>query len=242
MREEILSENVRLFQGDCRDIIPTLKGVDLVVSDPPYGIEDLVGSSYARDKSKDASGARVNLIANDKNLSVVSEAFTLVRKQLKNAWVAAFYSCRITPTFFKDMSMFREDEYFGEMVWDKKVPGMGTQIRYQHENIAVWRVGKPQPITDCMSVISFTGSRGAGEKCSDGSSHPHEKPHKVMLNVVAPFPGKMVLDPFCGTGSTGAAAVELKRGFVGIELSPKYFEIALRKVGAALKQPVSFWE
>jgi DNA modification methylase len=228
---EKLTDNVTLYCGDCREVIPILRGVDIVASDPPYGIEDLVGG-YGR-----ADGDKT--IANDKDLRVVAEAFALVRKQLRSAWVAAFYSCRITPTFFRDMSMFREDEYFGEMVWDKKAPGLGTQIRYQHENIAVWRVGKPKPMEDCMSLFGYTALRGDARS---GSGHPHEKPHRVMLSVVAPFPGKLVLDPFMGTGSTGAAAVELKRGFVGIELSPKYFDIACKKIEAAIRQPVAFWE
>lgn len=252
IRKEQLADDVVLYCGDCREVIPTLRGVDLVVSDPPYGIDGVVGDgrgAYGRTHlSSGGAGAAVitrsnddRRIHSDKDLRVVNETFTLVRKQMsKNAWVALFYSCRITPKFFRDMSMFREDEYFGEIIWDKRTPGMGTQIRYRHENVAVWRIGSPQPMTDCMSTVEYAALRG--DKRSEGSSHPHEKPHKVMLNVVAPFPGKMVLDPFCGTGSTGAAAVELKRGFIGIELSPKYFEIALRKIEKALAQPVSFWE
>src|SRR5579872_3320878 len=117
---------------------------------------------------------------------------------------SAFYSSRITPIFFKDMAMFKDTEYFGEMIWDKRTPGLGTQIRYKHENVAVWRVGKPAQMEDCMS--SFDYSTLKGDAKHQGSTHPHEKPHQVMINVVGPFPGKTILDPFCGTGSTGAAA------------------------------------
>jgi site-specific DNA-methyltransferase (adenine-specific) len=59
-----------------------------------------------------------------------------------------------------------------------------------------------------------------------------------MRNV----PGKIVLDPFMGTGSTGAACVRLRRGFIGIEFDPKYFEFARKKIDATLKQPFNFWE
>lgn len=237
---EKLADDVTLYCGDCREVIPTLKGVDAVISDPPYGIQDLIGGYGRTQLTSEKGGSNDRHIANDKDLRVVSEAFTLARKQLKNAWVAAFYSCRITPKFFKDMTMFRENEYFGEMVWNKKTPGLGTQIRYQHENVAFWRVGKPEQLNDCMSLFDFVALRGTAR--SDGSSHPHEKPDQVMLNVVGAVPGKLVLDPFMGTGSTGAAAVKLKRGFVGVELNPKYFDVACKKIGAAIKQPQAFWE
>ncbi len=238
-RIEKLADNVTLYCGDCREVIPTLTFKDVsVVSDPPYGIEDLVGNSYGRQDA--AIGGKRHLIANDKNLDVVRDAFKLIRLKLKKSWVAAFYSCRITPTFFKMMESagYAESNYFGEMIWDKKMPGMGGQIRYQHENVAFFRVGNPAPLMDVMSVTSFVPMHSA----SNGG-HPHEKPHQVMVNVVSTLPDKTtVLDPFMGSGSTGAAAVQLKHGFVGIELSPKHFDTACKKIGAAIKQPVAFWE
>lgn len=250
MREEKLSDNVRLILGDAREVVPTLKGagIDAMVTDSPYGIQDLVGG-YGRTqlttgvKGTKMDARRVNdlRIHNDRDLKVVGEVFALARSIMnKNAWVAAFYSCRITPRFFKDMSMFTEDEYFGEMIWNKKAPGLGTQVRYCHENVAFWRLGKPEPLADCMSLFEFAALKGTTR--SEGSSHPHEKPDKVMDNVVSVVPGKVILDPFCGTGSTGAAAVRAKRGFVGIELDPKYFDVACAKVAKALATPTAFWE
>lgn len=236
VRVEQLADNVTLYCGDCREVIPTLGKIDAVVSDPPYGIETLVGK-YGRTGSTSDSH-----IANDTNLKVVGEAMALVRKQMaKKAWLAAFYSCRITPTFFKMMQAagYHDDDYFGEVVWDKRTPGLGTQIRYQHENVAFYRIGKPDQLTDIMSITSFASLKGDAK---GGNTHPHEKPHQVMMNIVGVVPGAVILDPFMGTGSTGAAAVQLRRGFDGIELDPKHFEVALRKVGAALKQPTAFWE
>lgn len=242
VRKEQLAENVVLYCGDCREVIPTLdlKGVD-VVSDPPYGIQELIGGYGRTQLTKGPTAKNDRHIANDTDLRVVVGAFELLRKQLKNSWVMAFYSCRITPVFFRDMAMFKDHEYFGEFVWDKKTPGLGTQIRYQHENVAVWQVGKPPPLWDTMSLVAYTSLKG--EQRSVGSSHPHEKPHNVMMHVVGAIPDKRtIIDPFAGTFSTGAAAVQSKRGFIGIELDSKHFEIGLKKVGAALRQPTNFWE
>ena len=230
MKIEQLSDNVTLYCGDARKIIPILKLDKVsVVTDSPYGIEDLV-TGYGRTYK----GIGHKTIANDKNLDVVDDVFKLLRKQLRNAWVAAFYSARISPKFFKVMESY---EYFGEMIWDKRAPGFGAQIRYQHENVAFFKIGKPKELNDTMSVISYATMKGENK-----SDHPHEKPHQVMLNIVGAVPGGVVIDPFMGTGSTGAAAVQLKRGFIGIEVDQKHFDVARKKIGAAIKQPVAFWE
>ena len=52
--------------------------------------------------------------------------------------------------------------------------------------------------------------------------------------------GPVILDPFMGSGTTGVAAVNAGKQFVGIEREPKYFEIALRRIDEALKQPFLF--
>ena len=53
---------------------------------------------------------------------------------------------------------------------------------------------------------------------------------------------KLVLDPFMGSGTTGVACVKLGRKFIGIELEPKYFDIACRRIEDAYKQPDMFIE
>ena len=244
MKKEQLADNVTLFCGDAREVIPLLGRLDktALVSDPPYGIEDLV-TGYGRSSLSGARGKlshqfRDKKISNDRNLNVVDEVLTLSRSQLKTSWVVLFYSCRISPKFF---SMMKDYEYFGEVIWDKKSPGLGTQIRYQHENVAFFKTGKPPDLNDGMSIISYAAIKGENRSSTHGA-HPHEKPHQVMVNIVDMVPGGVVIDPFMGTGSTGAAAVQLKRGFIGIEIDPKHFEVAIKKVSAAIKQPVAFWE
>jgi hypothetical protein len=86
-------------------------------------------------------------IANDRNLDACREVTDLCARQHAGGYVAAFYSCRISDQFFAAMAGLGRDDapltYFGEIVWDKKAPGMGNPIRYQHENVALFRVGEP---------------------------------------------------------------------------------------------------
>lgn len=69
--------------------------------------------------------------------------------------------------------------------------------------------------------------------------HPHEKPLAVIewLVRVCSVGSQTILDPFMGSGTTGVAAVKLGRQFIGIEIEPKYFDIACRRIEEAHRQP-----
>lgn len=72
-----------------------------------------------------------------------------------------------------------------------------------------------------------------------GREHPTQKPVEVMRWCVEKTKGSVV-DPFMGSGTTGVAAVKLGRHFTGIELDPGYFDIACRRIAAALREPDMF--
>jgi site-specific DNA-methyltransferase (adenine-specific) len=72
--------------------------------------------------------------------------------------------------------------------------------------------------------------------------HPTQKPLSLLTDLIERLDGESVLDPFMGSGTTGVAAVRLGRKFTGIEIEPKYFDIAVRRISDALKQPDFFIE
>ncbi|BBB99366.1 DNA-methyltransferase [Bradyrhizobium elkanii] len=73
--------------------------------------------------------------------------------------------------------------------------------------------------------------------------HPTQKPLAVMKWTLEQFPNcQTILDPFMGSGTTGVAAVKMGRQFIGIEIEPKYFDIACKRISEALKQPDMFIE
>ena len=69
-------------------------------------------------------------------------------------------------------------------------------------------------------------------------AHPCAKPLKVMLWVVhrVSFPAQCILDPFMGSGTTGVACVQLGRSFLGIEIEPRYFDLACTRIEDAMRQ------
>lgn len=212
-RKEIIGD-CTLYLGDCLEIMPTLGKVDAVVTDPPYGIEDIVGG-YGREG---------RTIQNDTTLTVCHDMLNMGTVFYNDVWVACFYSCRVSAEFFQGVVGV---EYFGEVIWDKKVPGMGRGIRYQHENIAFFKKGTPSKLKDTFSVVRFL-------RC--GEEHPHQKPNALMEFLCDVVPGETILDPFMGSGTTGVACVNLGRKFIGIELEPKYFDIACKRIDQATRQ------
>jgi DNA modification methylase len=79
------------------------------------------------------------------------------------------------------------------------------------------------------------------KRSDTGRTHPTQKPIEVMSWSVK-FTTGTVLDPFMGSGTTGVACVKLGRKFIGIELEPKYFDIACQRIQKAYDQPDIFIE
>lgn len=76
-----------------------------------------------------------------------------------------------------------------------------------------------------------------------GKQHPTQKPIEVMNWCLGFLPaGVSVVDPFCGSGTTGIACVKRGYAFTGIEIDPGYFDIACRRIEAALREPDMFIE
>jgi site-specific DNA-methyltransferase (adenine-specific) len=196
--------------------VAELQGIDCIATDPPYGIEELVGG-YGR-------GGRT--IANDRTLDVCHEGLRLAALRLESGYIAAFYSPRVTPAFHVEATL--DAEHCGELCWDKKAPGMGGKgLRYQHESIALWKRGDPPDMGPIFSVLPYYRA---------GEVHPHEKPIPLMKRLLASLGGTAVLDPFMGSGSTGVAAVDLGRRFVGVELDEGHFATACARIEEVQRQ------
>jgi DNA modification methylase len=217
MRKEVLAEGVELYLGDCREILPTLGPVDAVITDPPYGISH--SSNYG------ASWENTQ-IQNDGDTSVRDE----VLRDFEN--VAAFGTWKTPPI----------ERTKGSLVWDKgpafgmgdlKFPWKGSwELIYIRGNI--WRGARDEGVLKGHIQVSWE---------SHGRGHPHQKPVSLCEAIIQKLPfGCSILDPFMGSGTTGVAAVKLGRKFIGVEIEPKYFDIARTRIALALAQPDLFIE
>lgn len=119
------------------------------------------------------------------------------------------------------------------IIWQKSNP-MPRNInrRYvQDMEFAIWAVQKKAkwvfnklPDVSYNRAFFVTNTVAGKEKLG----HPTQKSLELMkkLILIHTNQGELILDPFMGSGSTGAAAIELKRNFIGVEMDPKYFQIA----------------
>jgi DNA modification methylase len=203
-----------LYLGDCMDILPTLPKVDAVITDPPYGINE--------NSKKVAS--RVNLAAPkdygdfdwDK-APPSNELIDLIRtKGQHQAFFGGNYftlpptSCWLVWDKLNGDSDFADCE-LAWTNWDKAVR------RLQ------WR---------------WNGMIRQG---NEERYHPTQKPLEVMKWVITLCPkSETILDPFMGSGTTGVAAIQMGRKFIGIEREPKYFDIACKRIEQAVAQPRLF--
>lgn len=214
---ERLSDDVTLYQGDCREILPTLGKFDAVVTDPPYGI--------SHSSNHGATWQKTN-IANDFDTSA-------------RDWVSDY--CFNKPCiFFGTWKTPPVSTARACVVWDKGPAfGMGDLS-------LPW---KPSFELAYICGNGWTGTRGEGVLRgpvvvsweSAGRVHPHQKPVWLAEHFITRIPdATIIVDPFMGSGTTGVAAVKLGRQFTGIELEPKYFDIACRRISEAMKQPDLF--
>jgi site-specific DNA-methyltransferase (adenine-specific) len=118
---------------------------------------------------------------------------------------------------------------FGMLVWDKTYFGMGTHFRHQHELILHFTHGPGREAArrDQGNVLHCKPVRKG--------SHFPEKPLSLMADLlsVVTSGSQTVLDPFMGSGTTGVACAHLGRPFIGIEIEPRWFDLACDRIKAA---------
>jgi site-specific DNA-methyltransferase (adenine-specific) len=197
-------EGIVIYHGDCREILPQLEPVDLVLTDPPYGI-DYQSARRTEHQRKDK-------IFGDKE-------FPLWLFEICTPLNALFVWCRwdILPKIPMPKSF---------IVWDKGRHSMGNlehEYGRQWEAIAFYPGIKHQFIKRPVDIIK------ASCVSPDKLSHPNEKPVAAILPLIKSHRGN-ILDPFMGSGTTLVAAKQLGRKAIGIEIEEKYCEIAVKRL------------
>ena len=202
------------------------KSVDLVLTDPPYGINFIP----QRINSKKRLGK--NPIANDEIqgeqwkewfLPICKECFRF----LKNDGVAFFFS-GFNPYYYYYYCMMESGfEIKANIIWVKNNFGMGYHFRRQYEQILVGFKGNVPVPKKAMSDVIF-------EKKINGIVllHSCQKPEKLIRILLNQYSNEndVVFDPFMGSGTTAVACKQLNRNFIGFEISQEYVDIANKRL------------
>lgn len=198
-----------LYLGDCRDILPHLPKVDLVLTDPPYGF--LSGSSgHGSGKLKNR---KLNVL--DTQWDSAPPSDETIRQVISLGgdailWGGNYFSlppCR------------------GILIWDKQQPWKN----FSAAEMAWTTFNRP--------AAMFRISSSLADKGFD-NDHPTVKPLELIewCLDLAPKTTSTVADPFMGSGTTGVACANMGKTFYGIEREPKYFEIACKRIEQAYAQ------
>jgi site-specific DNA-methyltransferase (adenine-specific) len=203
--------------GDCLKILPTLSGIDAVVSDPPYGMKWRTDSTrFKPPKPGTRNGIRWAPILGD-DQPFEPEPWLAYRKVI--LWGANHYAAQL-PRGTTLVWLKRNDHAFGSFLSDAEIGWMkGGQGVYCHR---------------ALFYPTTRRQEGGGM-----AAHPTQKPVDLMRWCIARLklkPGATILDPYMGSGTTGVAAVSMGFNFIGIELDRKYFRIAYRRIKSALSQ------
>lgn len=221
-RKETIGD-ATLYLGDCRDILPTLGKLDAVVTDPPYGIGfPYLSYDDSRENLRELVPHLISAIE-AANRAVILCGPTQIHEYPAPAWVGA-----ITWNTTGSFGAFGYSQWTPVLLYGQDLPGFGN----------VNGVTK----TDTYQI---NGGAAVGfQRNADEAAHTCPKPLNIMQRMVQRYVGchETILDPFMGSGTTGVAALKLGRKFIGIEIEPKYFDIACRRIEEAWKQPRLFSE
>ena len=197
-----------IYHGDCREILPTLEPVDLVLTDPPYGIA-LETSYRLRGRGRLAQCVDYPEIIGDSEH--FDPQFILDLDVPTVLWGANYYAHRLPETsgwlvWDKRTGRMQNDQADAELAWTNVIKGVRV---FAHE----WN--------------GFRRDSEPGEHY-----HPAQKPVALLRWVLTHrwIPEGKVLDPFMGSGTTLRAAKDLRRKAIGIEIEERYCEIAVNRM------------
>ncbi len=202
----------RIICGDCVEVMAGFpaESIECIVTDPPYGVQ-----------YKDRLGRSVH---NDDNTDWLLPSFTQMYRVLeRDGFCVSFYGWSRMGEFWKawKASGFR---VVGHLTFPKRYASCTRILKYQHENAFLLAKGNPKPHAIIGDVVDWM-SAGNG-------LHPTQKPLGVLAPLVKAFskPGGIVLDPFCGSGSSLMAAKLLGRRYVGMELDDGHYRTAVQRL------------
>jgi modification methylase len=246
----------QILTGDCIEAMRSLPGasIDMIFADPPYNLQ--LGGDLAR-----PDGSHVDAVTDhwDKFDSFAAydkftrEWLTEARRVLKpngSLWViGSYHNIFRVGALMQDMGFW----ILNDIVWRKANPMpnfKGTRFTNAHETLIWASMGEKAKYTFNYRTMKTLNDElqmrsdwvlpicGGQERIrKDGvKAHPTQKPEALLYRVMLATtkPGDIVLDPFFGTGTTGAVARRLGRSWIGCERESAYREVAMERIELAL--------
>ena len=223
-RKEVIG-NATLYLGDCLEILPHLPKVDAVITDPPYG--GALSVDFAERFKSQAGGWWKNtdrstqqrhsaIVGDDKPFDPAP--ILAIDAPVKVLWGGNWYASRLPDSG-------------GWWIWDKRRGIENVEWPMSEAELAWTNIGKGVRVFR-HKWFGLIRDSEKGEH-----HHPTQKPVALMEWCIEKAKNpESILDPYLGSGTTGIAAVGLRRKFIGIEIEPRYFDIACERIENAQRQ------
>ena len=228
----------KIFCEDCMEVMQSLpnESIDLICTDPPYKLT-------SRGSSGTMSGYWTNKLTmqgkifNNNNIDIAQYLPEFYRILKANAHCYIMCNNLNLPHFF-DVIGKSDFNFVKLLVWDKQSKICGRYYMGQVEHIFMLRKGKDKPINDCSRSDLLSFSNFNREKDKDGNNlHDSIKPIPLMQCMIenSTQDGELVLDPFIGSGTTALACMRSKRHYIGCEIDPQYYKVALKRIDMEMR-------
>ena len=236
--EPALIGNATLYCGDCLEILPHLSGIDAVITDPPY--------QMGFDRVPIAGTTNFGSVSCSKSIGM-KWPFSVDWIDLIDVYHLVVF-CSYLDLGAVHSKIAESMKISAVFTWRKpNAPAMTRPIPRMDTEFAIWArkdkagCGGMNKFRSCVIDHALPQAGvGAQERIlkypQGPSAHPTQKPLGVITPFVSRLPAETILDPFLGTGTTGVAAIQQGRRFIGIEIDPDYFAIACRRIEAAQRQ------
>lgn len=209
-------QGIVIYHGDCREVLPSLPKVDLVLTDPPYADKETHANHLSTIVDRQGLGfkglSETDFADYASCLIAISERWTVMTADFRHICYAESIGLPLIR-----LGIWVKPNGAPQFTGDR--PGMGW------EPIGIFH-------KDGRKRWNGGGRHGVWTCCTENGFHPTQKPLDLFVSLMQDFSdqGETVLDPFMGSGTTLRAAKDLGRQAIGIEIEERYCEIAANRL------------
>lgn len=238
-----------MIEGDAFKELPKLKSksVDMVFADPPYNLTIGEQPVYRPDGSevkgvKNAEWDKIGSVNDYREFS--TRWIEQAERILKDTGLLVVMGGKQSIYIIGDILLSRGWWIISDVIWWKTnaPPNFrGTRLRPDHETIIIAKKSKSaKTVFNYQTLKALNGGKQMGDvwqmpyvSRSERTGHYTQKPLDLMKPIIQGFtlPGQVILDPFMGSGTTGVSCKRYGRSFIGIELDPDYYTLAVDRIG-----------
>lgn len=237
-----VNKPMTLMKGDCIDRMQSIpdESIDLLLTDPPYNLGLFMkhrGTNMGKLRENHFAVADWDQISIEEWLSKMDAFFGEVSRIMKKRGAAIIFMSLIKAQSIIEIAIRHGFYYKTTGIWHKTNPiprNMNLQFVNSTEAWLYFTYGATTGTFNNEGRVEHDFVETSVVPLSEKKlgKHPTQKPLRLMRHFIRLLTNEndIVLDPFMGSGSSGVAALQLNRKFVGIELSPNYFSLAKQRI------------